>query len=443
MLGKVRAVGAQVPTSIWSPLWKIAFYVAFGLATGLATFLYLAIYFPKQKRDKGGEGGEEGEEPGEVLNGWPVIGALSLVTFILGGFVTYLLVFRLSWAFCRWWDAGGFLDAIQSNLKVICLNTIINKKVNLPHDEARFAALRLSCESFFDAVVDALSRGGDSAASQNISAAATVDGDRHGGLSRRETAKGIAFVCHAKIALCINACQEGHSATGESLPPKDICGEHAQLMRDYDRAHMIKTTPVPLPLHLLVKVIKVAYVCFVFPQTMAYVWVMNLTQEELELKICLEPILVFSYIFVIAVGIAFLEALHLIAVELDDPYGDDVSDLPMKQMADALRADLDTLAKVERTFSHEREHAAFRRSLTSEPNSPAPVALTMPVPLTKPVEHQAPFEPQTPVALQVEPAASWSLHRAASELFAARAYDSGRATDAPAALEMDTVEVLC
>ncbi|KAJ1459251.1 hypothetical protein M885DRAFT_561054 [Pelagophyceae sp. CCMP2097] len=148
----------------------------------------------------------------------------------------------------------------------------------------------------------------------------------------------------------------------------------------------IKTTPLPLPLHLLVHLLKSAYTGVIFSQIMAYSWVMKLTQHELRQRILLKRwgfILVFAC--TTALGIVFLEALHLIAQQLDDPYGSDISDLPLPRIAKALRSDLVEIVSVSKPPPDEHKdvplkHHAFAPTSPKTPKKHGAIAAVAPTP---------------------------------------------------------------
>jgi len=235
------------------------------------------------------------------------------------------------------------MGTISSNLKVICLLVHTQSSIK---DEDRLSELTRVCDLFFENIVESLSRGG-SCQTQSISLT------RFGGGGRDDfsgTAHTQVLACHAWLALSINSWSDEGAFNQNAL--EAIYSAHAQLLRDYSSSHKIKTTPLPLPLHLLVLLLKLAYILFIFPQVMAYTWVMKLSQHELRGRIILrDPAYIIAYAFTVALGITFLEALHLIAQQLDDPYGDDISDLPLRAIADSLSRDLETIALVSKRCS--------------------------------------------------------------------------------------------
>ena len=120
--------------------------------------------------------------------------------------------------------------------------------------------------------------------------------------------------------------------------------DHRHLLLEYFSSLKIKTTPLPLPLQCLVSILKIAYTVFIFPQTMAYAFVMKLSSGHHEkFFIWRNPVYICAYLLITTLGVLFFTVMHLIALELDDPYGDDLSDLPMKQIHNALKADLEAI----------------------------------------------------------------------------------------------------
>ena len=176
--------------------------------------------------------------------------------------------------------------------------------------------------------------------------------------------------------------------------------DHRHLLLEYFSSLKIKTTPLPLPLQCLVSILKIAYTVFIFPQTMAYAFVMKLSSGHHEkFFIWRNPVYICAYLLITTLGVLFFTVMHLIALELDDPYGDDLSDLPMKQIHNALKADLEAIHHTsthvflahtragdlelededdEKTTFEERVGASFRRSSARISASLSKAALHVP-----------------------------------------------------------------
>jgi hypothetical protein len=86
-------------------LKQLGMHVSIGVGFGLVSLIRLATHFPNGQGDEG----------------WPEIDGLGItITLnILGGALSFLLVYRISWAFSRWWEARGLVGNISSNLKMM------------------------------------------------------------------------------------------------------------------------------------------------------------------------------------------------------------------------------------------------------------------------------------------------------------------------------------
>ena len=78
-----------------------------GVVFGLLTLFYCSRNAPNRI--------EEGQ------HNWPEIAAITPAVSILGSALSFLLVFRLSWAFGRWNDARSLLGAQAARLRSLCI----------------------------------------------------------------------------------------------------------------------------------------------------------------------------------------------------------------------------------------------------------------------------------------------------------------------------------
>ena len=116
----------------------------------------------------------------------------------------------------------------------------------------------------------------------------------------------------------------------------------AQVLLEYFSALKIKTTQVPVPLQVVIAVLKISFCIVIFPQAMSYLFLMKLSSTEAKNTIVWRNPLFYitAYVVITGLSIMFFTTLHAIAKELDDPYGDDISDLPLKQMRSSLVDDM-------------------------------------------------------------------------------------------------------
>ncbi|KAH8075088.1 hypothetical protein JL721_1081 [Aureococcus anophagefferens] len=204
-------------------------------------------------------------------HGWPEVAALPLALSIIGSALSFLLVFRLSWAFNRWSEARSLMGATTTRLK-------------------RFSVL-----------------------------------------------------LHSQIGT------DGGTPKQKLLLDECTVVRRAEIRPNFEILELGQ-------IECLVSILKIAYTVFIFPQTMAYAFVMKLSSGHHEkFFIWRNPVYICAYLLITTLGVLFFTVMHLIALELDDPYGDDLSDLPMKQIHNALKADLEAI-----------HHTALFRTLMSQ-----------------------------------------------------------------------------
>ena len=210
------------------------------------------------------------------------------------------------------------------------------------------------CDLYFAAVVLSLEKGptytyprGDFAASRVVRGAATGNvsrllGDKRPADVIGRTAHEQVLATHQWLAHLVR--KGGDLDLVPTAAAESAYDDHRHLLLEYFSSLKIKTTPLPLPLQCLVSILKIAYTVFIFPQTMAYAFVMKLSSGHHEkFFIWRNPVYICAYLLITTLGVLFFTVMHLIALELDDPYGDDLSDLPMKQIHNALKADLEAI----------------------------------------------------------------------------------------------------
>lgn len=83
----------------------LMFYEGMGLGLGLLSLYYFAKV-------------AEGPSGGGITSalGWPEVQGLTTGTSIMGSALSFLLVFRLSWSFGRWWEARGLIGTATTKM---------------------------------------------------------------------------------------------------------------------------------------------------------------------------------------------------------------------------------------------------------------------------------------------------------------------------------------
>lgn len=261
-------------------------------------------------------------------HGWPEVAALPLALSIIGSALSFLLVFRLSWAFNRWSDARSLMGATTTRLKrfSVLLHSQIGTDGGTPKQKLLL---------YFAAVVLSLEKGptytyprGDFAASRVVceTAAGTIFrdlGDKRPADVIGRTAHEQVLATHQWLAHLVR--KGGDLDLVPTAAAESAYDDHRHLLLEYFSSLKIKTTPLPLPLQCLVSILKIAYTVFIFPQTMAYAFVMKLSSGHHEkFFIWRNPVYICAYLLITTLGVLFFTVMHLIALELDDPFGERV-----------------------------------------------------------------------------------------------------------------------
>lgn len=326
--------------------------------------------------------------------GWPEITGMTTGTSVIGSALSFLLVFRLSWSVQRWWEARSLLGTATTklrNLAVIFTNEYHakNRPIHARHVlQTAFAVFKLYMATVIDDLAlnkcaayhaepqrkrclknqtletstemtpldCAIARDLDSTDRRNIelSLAHTIKsrltqqerdviGDQR--LESLITTQHRVLLCHAWLTRIISdGVVVGLVMSFEHEAAIDC---QKELLQTYYSSLNIKKTPLPIGIRVLILIIKFTYCFAIYPHYMAYSYVMKLDQQQRESRILNRYALFdLTYIVLVSLGILFFVVLHIVANELDDPYGNDFSDLPLMQIRDGLWTDLDAISPV-------------------------------------------------------------------------------------------------
>lgn len=283
-------------------------FVVAGVGAGLASMWYYSHHSPRRLPDG--------------THGWPEVAAAPLFVTILGSALSFLLVFRLSWAFARWSSARSLLGSASSRLKR--LSVLLHAQLGdnaTENDEERCLLDELNevCDLFFGAVALSLERG--------PAHEYGVERRSHPGVIGA-TAHDQVLATHQWLARVVRrGAQLGLVPDAAAISAYE---DHGALLREYFEALAIKTTPLPVPLQCLISILKVTYTVAIFPQTMSYTYMMKLDDAQAEKRIIwANKLYVATFVAITTLGIMFFSVLHLIALELDDPFGHDLSDIDL------------------------------------------------------------------------------------------------------------------
>merc|ERR1719395_299418 len=130
------------------------------------------------------------------------------------------------------------------------------------------------------------------------------------------------LLCHSWLAHAIRNCSDlGLLRNFEQQAALECQGT---LLGCFYSSMKIKTTHVPSGIQTVTK--------------------LNRTQEKMNLLWDKSNgFFVIWYLVLTAIVIAFFSVIHIVSLELDDPYGEDDSDLPLEKMTNSMWSDLDSI----------------------------------------------------------------------------------------------------
>ncbi|KAJ8611468.1 hypothetical protein CTAYLR_005147 [Chrysophaeum taylorii] len=294
-------------------VWEVLWYTLAGTVSGYAVF----------HRNARSVGMSASTKRREV--GYPEIGGFAAGVTVLGSALSFLLVFRLSWAFSRWWEARGMWGEMLTHLRRICMLLLSTGYAG------DFVLEGVACAQIFVfAVVDELSRGGttvDDLRDKLSPEVLEVLGD-----DRLEMFVGMGTervaVAHSWICKSVNvAYDSGLLRPAEHIEAHRHIGD---LLMPFYGMQKVKTTPTPDAIIILVRILKISYVILIYPQFMAYAFVMKLSDDQVQIKALRRSgFYTCFYVVLVALGIIYFCVLHVIARQLDDPFGNDETDFPL------------------------------------------------------------------------------------------------------------------
>ncbi|KAJ8614607.1 hypothetical protein CTAYLR_004963 [Chrysophaeum taylorii] len=313
---------------------ECVYYLVIGVGLGMRSFYAYATRDGMKYRGKSSE---------EL--GYPEIAGFATGISVLGGALSFLLVFRLSWSFSTWYEARGLIGQSMARLRALAVMMVSNYGRTRRHRE-----FLDTCKAVFKLHASSVARE-LCFDNQEITANAAhhaVLADQHLGrlgLGRARmfrTSKHRVLACHSWLQQCVNdALDKGLLTHNEHLVAHDHI---THLLEGYYALMKIKTTTAPPAIHLLVFVLKTSYCLLLYPQFLAYAFMMKLDETQ-RLAHALWRTSYFPAFFatLATLGILYFVALHLIALELDDPFGDDISDFPLLRWSENLWLELDDI----------------------------------------------------------------------------------------------------
>ncbi|KAH8095486.1 serine/threonine kinase [Aureococcus anophagefferens] len=271
----------------------ILVYEVTGVGLGL-----LSLYYFASLRDGPGSSKRARAE------GWPEVPALSTGTSIMGSALSFLLVFRLSWSFGRWWEARGLVGTAMTKVRNVATMLTANADAPTEAEAKAILELKLVSKLYIATLVDILVQDPAQTPSQKLMRSSKAVR----GLMKElepaelkalgeERAKILAasprriLVCHSWLAHAIRTCCDLDLLKGFEQATAVDCQN--ELLRCFYGSMKIKTTPMPGGIQNISLVVRFCFCVIIFP-----------TRR---------------------------------------PFGDDDSDLPMDKLRTSLWADLDAI----------------------------------------------------------------------------------------------------
>ena len=231
----------------------------------------------------------------------------TLLSFV----ISMLLVFRTNTAYDRWWEGRKLWGALVNNSR----NLAIKMNAMLPHNDSKN-------RSFFQKIIPLFAQ----SLQMHLQAETTrlaLDTNPHPEIPNFDHTKHVPNQVASLIATKITMlCREG-VITGDEY--RMLSGELASFLDICGACERIKNTPIPYSYSVFIKK-------FIFIYT-------------ITLPIGLTFTLHYLLIPIVALVFYVLASLEMIAEEIEDPFGSDANDLPMKKITDNIRKNVEDVLR--------------------------------------------------------------------------------------------------
>lgn len=321
------------------------------------------------------------EDDDDVAPTWPDLPGMTAGVSVIGSAISFLLVFRLSWSFQRWWEAWGLLGTATTKLRNLAVIFMTNHSFESAKAPKVIAEMLAVSKIYVAVVIDELARETEAGPPQRLSRS-SVDRSvaaNKGRLNKSDVPASIELALEDSSDVGITEADKRAVGDARLLQllesPCRVLTVHAwlcrcigdgtrvglinnfehhaaldcqqELLKCYYSSLKIKQVPLPLGIKLLIFVIKFSYCVVLYPSFMAYAYVEKLNATQRARKV-LESHAFFytSFFTLVGLGIMFFVVLHLVANELDDPYGNDVADLPLLAIRQRVWTDLEDIARI-------------------------------------------------------------------------------------------------
>ncbi len=231
----------------------------------------------------------------------------TLLSFV----ISMLLVFRTNTAYDRWWEGRKQWGTLVNSSR----NLAIKLNAMLPHNDAKNRSFFIKIIPLFATVLQ-----------QHLQAETTrleLDTEPHPEIPDFDRTKHIPNQAASVMTMKLNLLYKEGVITGDQLI---IVNNEMQAFMDICGAcERIKNTPIPYSYSAFIKK-------FIFLYTITLPVGMAFTLH---------------YLLVPVVGVVFyvLASLEMIAEEIEDPFGNDENDLPMKKMAANIKKNVEDILR--------------------------------------------------------------------------------------------------
>ncbi|MCU0404284.1 MAG: bestrophin family protein [Chitinophagaceae bacterium] len=241
----------------------------------------------------------------------------TLMHNLLGFAISMLLVFRTNTAYDRWWEGRKLWGSLVNNSR----NLAVKLEVILPADAQRH-------KSYFGRLIALFSK----ELSHHLHKEKTrlsLDTEPHPEIPDFDRNRHVPSQIVILIQRRIQELYKGSIITGDQLI--NLNGEIQSLLDICGACERIKNTPIPYSYSTFIKKFVAIYVLtlpFGFVFSLGYIAV---------------PVVMFIF-YVLA-------SLELIAEEIEDPFGDDVNDLPTEKLAANISANVYEILGLEKQMA--------------------------------------------------------------------------------------------
>lgn len=279
---------------------------------------------------------------GDVNCKFPEVPGFATGTNLIGTVTCFLLVYRTGNAFSRWWEARGHIGAICFCVRCIS-NSIASAASTAPPSAAvtdwkkQLKSILCSYMHIMAAVLSGKNMG---------SACATLSVEQQKML-QISGSPPYTVLCYWISLLLQNGVREG------VILPSQFAGMDQSLqalLQASHGAHKVANTPMPFVYRWILKSLLAFFTWFLLPFTMVYLYFFKLTPYQL-----MNPglfhfaqgdnshplFLIFN--FQVFLYSSTLWAILTLGQLMADPYGDDLVDLPVSNMANRVQKDLESV----------------------------------------------------------------------------------------------------